>query len=125
GAPGPISGGQATGPSATSKAFFYSPSGNLGCEMMPTAVVCTSRKPPHRVTLKPSGELTDLCIHSTRTVDCGGDFDEDAKFRELPYGRSLTLGPFRCSSATTGITCVIAASGRGFLINRDTVQRVG
>ena len=32
----------------------------------------------------------------------------------LAYGTATGVGPFRCESATTGVTCV--AGGKGFLI---------
>jgi hypothetical protein len=46
----------------------------------------------------------------------------------LRYGQVDESGGYRCRSAVTGITCTVAigrARGKGFLINRDGVKRVG
>jgi hypothetical protein len=41
----------------------------------------------------------------------------------LRYGRSLVLGPFRCTSRRTGLTCKSRVSGHGFTVSRQQ-QRV-
>jgi hypothetical protein len=53
-------------------------------------------------------------IHVTDAVPAG---------RVLAYGDSLRLGPFRCRSRTSGLTCRSRPSGHGFRLSRQT-QRV-
>jgi hypothetical protein len=42
-----------------------------------------------------------------------------------PYGTRVTVGRFRCLSLRSGMRCTVIRSGKGFLINRDGVRRVG
>jgi len=35
----------------------------------------------------------------------------------LGNGKQITVGRFRCSSASAGITCAVIQCGKGFLIN--------
>jgi hypothetical protein len=43
----------------------------------------------------------------------------------LGYGKQITVGRFRCRSQHSGVTCTVIRSGKGFLINRAGVRRVG
>ena len=43
----------------------------------------------------------------------------------LRYGHSIRVGRFRCTSRTTGMTCKVVTTGRGFRLNRTGVKRVG
>ena len=45
--------------------------------------------------------------------------------RSTPYGTRVTAGHFGCQSLRSGIKCTVIRSGKGFLINRDGVTRVG
>jgi hypothetical protein len=38
----------------------------------------------------------------------------------LPYGQSATIGAVRCSSRTTGVTCVDGVNGDAFIESRDS-----
>src|SRR5436190_22159599 len=40
--------------------------------------------------------------------------------RIMRYGQTLTVGYFRCSSRTTGLTCVSRHSGHGSFLNRTS-----
>jgi hypothetical protein len=53
---------------------------------------------------------------------CQGNEPENAF--TLAYGRSIRVGPFRCTSRTDGMRCVVIRTGRGFLINRAGVTRL-
>jgi hypothetical protein len=57
-----------------------------------------------------------------RGVGCLGNGPENAF--TLRYGRSVRVGPFRCTSRRDGMLCVVVRSGHGFLINRDRVKRL-
>ncbi len=42
---------------------------------------------------------------------------DTASTSSLGYGKQITVGPFRCTLASAGITCVVITSGTGFMIN--------
>jgi hypothetical protein len=69
------------------------------------------------VTLHPNGRL-DLC----HGVKCLGNGPVNATM--LAYGRSVTVGPFRCTSLRIGMRCVVRSTGHGFLLSRAGVKRV-
>lgn len=116
------------GEDSSSMAAFFSPSRNLFCSIgdhgaRGGAVMCSSRNPEHTVGMGLDGRL-----HVCRGVGCIGNdglVDPQPTPRLLSYGRQITVGRFRCRSEASGITCVVIRSGRGFLINRDGVTRVG
>lgn len=123
--PGPY--GPSTGATGATRASFSSPSGHITCGMsdVPTfrGVTCQHAGPPvsSSVTLAASGRLT-ICRHANS--GCGGDPGENGSARTLAYGRSVTAGRFRCSSAQSGVTCVVTRTGVGFQISRTGVRRV-
>jgi hypothetical protein len=43
----------------------------------------------------------------------------DPKAKVLRYGSSLRIGPYRCTSRRTGLTCRNRRSGHGFTISRE------
>jgi hypothetical protein len=106
---------------------FHTPSRNISCELFDdktshAEVACLMLSPQAVVRLSPSGRVT-ICQHQPQNR-CTGNFGEGGPFRQLAYGSSTKAGRFRCSSETQGVTCVVIATGRGFLINRDGVTRV-
>lgn len=113
-------------PSAASarSVFFFSPTGNLGCQMVDNdarlrpSVYCQSYASRTSVTLSKNGALK-VCRRSNRCIG-----DAPLGTGKLAYGRSRTLGRFRCTSRKDGIRCVIARSGKGFHIERVAVRRV-
>lgn len=98
---------------------FHSPTGNIQCQVsahdaVGTAAYCQTFKPARSVMLSASGALK-----TCRGTGCLGDGPEDAF--TLKYGRSVTVGPFRCTALQSGVRCVATASGRGF---QQSVKRV-
>jgi hypothetical protein len=111
----------ATAPASASVRWFYSPSGNISCEVSSGGVrgayaYCQTLKRPRSVTLHRNGHLT-VC----RGGRCLGNGPETAK--ELRYGHSVRVGPFRCTSKQTGMRCVVVSSGHGFAISRGGIRR--
>ena len=118
-------------PRAADVGEFYSPSRNIACGMfdgtLGREVVCQSRVPPQKVTMDHTGRVT-ICrdpTPSNTSNECGIGDPGEGKIPVLAYGRHLTVGRFRCDSLVTGVRCVVTATGKGFLINRDGVRRVG
>jgi hypothetical protein len=64
-----------------------------------------------------------LKIDRTRWKDCGCDEFYDAPV--LAYGKQVSYGPFHCLSQEAGMRSVVAATGKGFLISRSGIARVG
>ena len=100
--------------------WFYSPSGNIGCEVAAadqrgTYVHCQTVRPPRSITLKADGH-SKIC----RGVGCLGNGPENAF--TLRYGSSVTVGPFRCTSRTDGMRCVVSRTGHGFLLSRESLK---
>ena len=82
-------------------------------------VTCWSLKPEHRVSMNVNGKL-NIC-----RAGCTADFGESPRPQLLAYGKQITVGRFRCYSLRAGIKCVVIRSGKGFVINRDGVRKVG
>jgi hypothetical protein len=103
--------------------WFHSPSENIQCEVASndvrgTYAYCQTFEPRQTANLTADGR-TSICVGPTCSV---GDGPEDATV--LPHGLSIRVGIFRCTSAVTGISCFVIASGRGFRIARQGVVRV-
>jgi hypothetical protein len=78
-----------------------------------------------KATLPPSG-VASICrergLRNRCRLTCGCR-EEDIPV--LPYGSEVVVGRFRCESLRNGIRCTVAATGKGFLINRNRAARVG
>jgi hypothetical protein len=108
--------------------FFWSPSGNIGCELDEAAppgtqgsaplAYCGSASPPQAVVLDQYGSPTLTGCGDS----CTGATPPGAP--TLAYGRTASHSVFSCQSQTTGITCT-APSGAGFTISRSGITRVG
>ena len=100
---------------------FLSPSGNISCEVnfSPTSqgALCLTLSPPRSVNMTVQGTLTQ-CVG----VQCLSNAGVDTP--TLAYGTATGVGPFRCVSATTGITCTVT-SGKGFTINTAGITPIG
>jgi hypothetical protein len=96
--------------------WFHSPSGNIQCEVSSTYAYCQTFEPLQTAQLRRGGR-TAVCSRRACTV---GNGPENAT--TLGYGRSIRVGPFRCSSAMSGMRCVVVTSGHGFTIARVGVR---
>jgi hypothetical protein len=99
--------------------WFASPSGNITCEVHiehagSTAAHCQTASPARSVTLFANGTYT-ACTGE----QCLGNTGEGTF--QLPYGRATGGGPFRCESASTGMTCI--ANGKGFQISNSGITQ--
>lgn len=83
--------------------------------------------PQSSATMGSTGKIT-LCevAASSFSAVCLQNWDATAPV--LAYGQQSEVQNILCTSATSGITCVVASGpgkGRGFFINATTVRRVG
>ena len=100
---------------------FLSPSGNISCEVdyqranITTQAFCQTVTPARSATMGPGG------TYSTCTgTQCLGN--PGLNTPTLAYGTVTGVGPYRCSSAATGITCT--ADGKGFRISSSGITSV-
>ncbi len=124
---------------ASSLVHFQTPSGNINCiggpafMGTPPFVECLVRKNtwPH-LRAKPAicdldWDPTTLALSHRRVSvgSCRGDIgplcvNTSDRCSTLQYGRSVDLGPIRCTSATIGVTCRYRTAPRvGFRIARE------
>jgi hypothetical protein len=108
---------------------FLSPDGKTWCQATAGEVGCVTfdeggaEGPSHGAVLRKTGKLV-LCPDSSDGPrwKCFQNFDERAPV--LGYGKRAKVGGFRCSSARQGITCVVAATGKGFRIDDEKAVAV-
>jgi hypothetical protein len=99
--------------------------GRISCDMSDGNedlyhVICGSETLGQMVTMTLDGQIT-VC-----TSGCAfGPSIFGMRPPRLPFGQSVTLENFRCTSQTTGVLCTLLASGKGFLINSTGITRVG
>ena len=101
--------------------WFHSPSGNIQCEVAAndsrgTYAYCQTFNPTESVKLDAAGH-SKVCAGG----NCVGDGPPGAF--TLHYGDAVRIGPFRCTSRTSGMTCRVVGKGHGFVINRSGVRR--
>lgn len=99
---------------------FLSPSGNISCEVDYdrnglTQVYCQTGTPARSVTMSATGKYT-TCTGQ----QCLGNSGTGTP--TLAYGKATGAGPFRCESATTGVTCL--TNGKGFRISTSGITPV-
>jgi hypothetical protein len=99
---------------------FLSPSGNISCEVDYhraglTQAYCQTGTPPRSATMGVTGKYT-TCTGQ----QCLGNPGTGTP--TLAYGTATGVGPFRCESAVTGVTCT--ADGKGFRISAAGVTAV-
>ena len=97
---------------------FYSPSHHIDCEMLTgsyaprESVYCKTVEPPQSVSMDNTG-----LFQSCTGMNCLGN--EAQGIPTLAYGQTMALGPFKCLSEVTGITCT--AQGHGFNISASGI----
>lgn len=107
-------------PPATS--WFYSLPGWY-CAISTHAVSCEYEGPKgETVELSASGKV-GIC-HAKPTDPCGIG-NPGLGSPSIRPGQQVTVAPFRCGYATTGLTCVVIKTGHGFQVHDTTVIRIG
>lgn len=110
-----------------SRTFFTPGPNGASCEidlapMGPTAEASCRVWPPVvpvrkaiGVTLTAKGHLTGIC-HGMLCMSNG------PLGLPLLYGRSISLGPIRCTALRGGVRCVVKKTGRGFLLSANRIE---
>jgi len=112
---------------------FESPSGNINCTVGPDGASCMARSqtwphPPARprsCNLEWAASEIDLDGTRIHLGSCRGDIGPLCIKGSIPcstlgYGRAVTVGHVRCSSATAGVTCRRTDGRRvGFTVSRQ------
>jgi hypothetical protein len=112
---------------AASSARFSSPSRNIGCTMTSTIVRCDVIRYTYHPTAKPAschfawGPSVQVTTTGKGRFRCVSDTVAGAP-KVLAYGKSITVGRFKCTSRTTGMTCVDTRDGHGFTIARASYR---
>jgi hypothetical protein len=119
----------AVGASGSARWFVTPGPNGASCEIdvgrpgLPTQTWCVVGPPqlPARsavgVSLAPSGQL-----RRCRGLRCVGN--APVRTPTLSYGRSTSLGPFRCTSLRAGVRCIVTKRGHGFLLGARGSKRV-
>ncbi len=126
----------AAAPAAATTSYFETPSKNIVCAYYsgagtPATLECGVVSGLHPPAPKPATACKDSDPASNRLSlgaagkpygFCSGDAGVLAlagRANVLAYGKSWQKGPFRCTSATTGLTCKNTA-GHGFFLSRQS-----
>jgi hypothetical protein len=59
-------------------------------------------------------------LYTTCGATCVGNPGEGTP--TYPVGKTATLAPFSCTVEASGVRCVVAATGKGFLFNENGVM---
>jgi hypothetical protein len=124
----------AAAPAAASSGYFETPSKNIVCGYFssygPTTLECGVASGLHPPAPKPPSSCHDIDAITNRLRlgatgkpygFCSGDAGVLAmagRVNVLAYGKTWQKGPYRCTSATTGLTCKNTA-GHGFFLSRQ------
>jgi hypothetical protein len=117
-----------------SSCAFLSPIQSLNCEIHwetdDTQTYCQTNVPPQSVHMDTNGTVRSCVdvVHSDMSNKCDignpGYGPGGVPTPTLAYGLTLSLGPFTCLSAASGVTCTVT-SGRGFTISGSGITPVG
>lgn len=117
--------------SNVSPRWFVTPGQNVSCELgldrhgssPVTYVFCLAYRAgsPYRtaVAVRMSGTARLTVCHG---LPCIGN--HPPRVPTLKAGRSIRLGPFRCTSLHKGVRCIVTRLGRGFRLSTGGLERV-
>jgi hypothetical protein len=115
--------------SAAKTVLFKTPSGNIGCIYAtgPDYLRCDigsglKPKPPHPQDCgEDYGDSVSMRKTGRPSYVCHGDTARDPHAKVVAYGSTITVGPFRCTSKTSGLTCRNASS-HGWFLSRQSYR---
>jgi len=108
---------------------FRSPSGNVGCKMGTSGVLCEIKDYTWFVP-RPAdytvGGKGNRFILDRGHAPIGGDWHSDHEFPDgaptLDYGQTRIVGAITCDSEPSGMTCTDSSTGHFFRVSRDSYQ---
>ncbi|MCU7723714.1 hypothetical protein ODJ79_08320 [Actinoplanes sp. KI2] len=112
----------AAAPIVVDRVFFRTPSKNIICDLGPSEVRCDMIRKSWSPPPKPSSCELDwgFGMHITggkAGFTCAGDsLIGETEAETLEYGHAYRSGSVRCTSESTGLTCLDEKSGRGFTL---------
>jgi hypothetical protein len=110
---------------------FRTPSGNIGCiaSTGPTYLRCDIKSGLRPRPPKPSdcrhlawGDSLGMTGTGRPIFVCHGDTVFVPSARVVAYGHTIKVGPFRCTSQSSGLTCRNRA-GHGWFLSRTSYRR--
>lgn len=113
-----------SGSTSDTATSFASPTGNIACTMSPDGVTCTianiqytvpasdgcTGTTGHTVVLNEADGVTTPCVEGPAPAPASADTPV------LEYGQTQTVGPYTCTSASNGMSCVVDETGDGFRV---------
>jgi hypothetical protein len=113
---------------ASAAVFFHSPSGNIRCVIQAAELArCDITERAWQPSPKPKscpgdwGNGLQVGLRGRGRFTCANDAVPAG--RELPYGKSIRRGRFRCRSRRSGMRCVNVRNHHGFALNRARALR--
>jgi hypothetical protein len=114
--------------SASAAVFFHSPSGNIRCviqagELARCDITQRNWQPPPKPKSCPGDWANGLQVgmRGSGRFTCANDAVPAG--RELPYGRAIRRGRFRCRSRRNGMRCANLRTHHGFALSRAQALR--
>ena len=110
---------------------FETPSGNIGCIMgSGYGARCDIQNKDWSRGPRPAGCPTEVdwgqgLIVGKRGkghIVCAGDTALNNGGGKLDYGKSKSVGRFKCTSRTSGVTCRNTRNGHGFFISKQSYR---
>jgi hypothetical protein len=106
-------------------ANFRSPTGNIGCLLLPDDARCDIERrgwsPPQRPANCPAivdfGQGLQMGATGAPSFVCAGDTVRELTAPGLGYGEASRVGPFECLSRSSGMTCTRRSDGHGFFLS--------
>jgi uncharacterized protein DUF6636 len=124
-ATGIAAGGIAAGTAVAARDFIFwkSPSGNIICMYMAPTNLAQPGKTFVRCdalqTNKGSSRSAQVAPRGRASIFQASDAAGGTPQPVLPYGKTFSRGPFRCTSKVAGMTCRSVRSGHGFTLSRE------
>jgi len=106
---------------------FVTPSKNIGCFVSAESARCDIAEKSWKAPPKPGncnlawGGGVSVDADGKAAIVCAGDTVLGGS-QTLPYGESVRVGDFVCTSAQTGVRCVDEPSGHGFTLSRQAYK---
>jgi hypothetical protein len=110
----------------TGAGFRVATARGVSCEMHVATLACEAELPPRNDIARLAADGTLHACRSTSPGTANGCHTGDAGLAPTyNAGRSVTVGPFRCTVIPAGVRCIVTASGKGFEMTATGVTAIG